>query len=202
MTATTPVVLFDKHQIRQRVVELGAEIGRELAGREICVVGMMKSCLVFMADLIREIPLDLSCHTVRASTRQDGGASRIDIVYSAEVPYQGRHILLVDDVIDTGITLSFLLDHIREHQPKTLKVCALIDKMQERKVDVRPDWVAFPLKEPVAGFIVGYGMDFADRYGGLPYIGTIPRPDPPGEGRMISLSAGASETGASGGLEK
>ena len=196
MTLVKPDVLFDEAQIARRVGELGREIGQSFAGNDLCVVGLMKSCLIFMADLVRKIPLDLTCHFVVASSLREQGAGsvRTAIVYSTEIPYEGRDILLLDDVIDTGITLSFLLDHIRERRPRSLKVCALIDKPGDRKIDVHPDWAAFTLKEPLKDgrFIVGYGLDHAEGYRGLPYLGTIPRPAPPAEGRKISISGGGS----------
>jgi len=196
MTLPRPEVLYDEREIARRVDELGREIARSFAGSELCVVGLMKSCLVFMADLVRKIPLDLTCHFIVASSLRDQGAGsvRTEIVYSTEIPYEGKNILLLDDVIDTGITLSFLLDHIRERRPRTLKVCALIDKPGDRKIDVHPDWAAFTLKEPLKDgrFIVGYGLDHAEGYRGLPYLGTIPRPVPPVEGRKIAISGGGS----------
>ena len=110
-------------------------------------------------------------------------------MYSATIPYEGRDILLLDDIVDTGITLNFLLDHIQEQKPRSLKVCALIDKPGERKIDVHPDWSAFTLeKTPPDRFLVGYGLDYAESYRGLPYIGTIPRPAPSAEGRKITLA--------------
>jgi len=148
----------------------------------------MKSCLVFMADMMRAIPNEMSCHFLRASSLKEGaGSLRTDIVYSTDIPYEGRQILLLDDIIDTGITLSFLLNHIQEQKPRSLKVCALIDKPSERKIDVQPDWAAFTIKEPQPWFIVGYGLDHEERYRGLPYLGTIPLARPVG-GRKITLS--------------
>lgn len=183
-----PEVLFTAEQIQKRIRQVGAEIAKEYAGRELCVVGLMKNCLVFMADLIRAIPIPLTCHMVRSTQGGKGGS---EIVYSAEVPYEGQHILLLDDVLDTGITLSFLVDHIREHHPKSLKVCALIDRMQDRKVDMQPDWVVFSLREPLDRFLVGYGLDYAELYRGLPYIGALPRPAPPTEGGKLDISLGS-----------
>jgi hypoxanthine phosphoribosyltransferase len=186
-----PEALFTEEQIRARVKAIGAEIGAAFEGRELAVIGLMKSCLVFMADIIRAIPNDLTCHLLRVdSVREEGkGTSRTEIVYSATIPYEGRDILLLDDIVDTGITLNFLLDHIKEKKPRSLKVCALIDKPGERKIDVHPDWTAFALdKTPQDRFLVGYGLDHAESYRGLPYIGTIPRPVSPTEGRKISLA--------------
>lgn len=189
-----PEVLYDAEAIARRIAHLGAEIGSAEGGNELCVVGIMKSCLVFMADLIRHLPMPTTCHFLRStSVREEvAGSVRTDIVYSAEIPYEGRHILLLEGVVDTGITLNFLVDHIREREPQSLKVCALVDKPRDRKIDVHPDWAAFSVQDPLPGdgFIVGYGLDWADNYRGLPYLGTIPRPVPPPEGRVISLTQG------------
>ena len=116
-----PEALFTEEQIRARVQAMGAEIGAAFEGRELAVIGLMKSCLVFMADIIRAIPNDLTCHLLRVdSVREEGkGTSRTEIVYSATIPYEGRDILLLDDIVDTGITLNFLLDHIKEKKPRS-----------------------------------------------------------------------------------
>lgn len=190
IAAERPEVLFSEAQVRARIAEIGGEIARQYAGEELCVVGLMKNCLVFMADLIRSIPLPMTVHMVRATQRGQGGT---EIVYSAEVPYEGRHILLLDDIVDTGITLSYLIDHIREHRPRSLKVCALIDKARDRKVDLKPDWVAFSVQEPLDRFIVGYGLDYAERYRELPYIGTLARPAPHPEGGRLNMSLGSEQ---------
>jgi len=183
-----PDVLFSEDQIRRRVAELGAEITKAYSGQPLSVVGMMKSGLVFMADLIRQIPLDLTVHMVRAT---QGGQGGTEITYAAEVLYEGENILLVDDIVDTGVTLSYLLEHIRDHGPRSLRVCALVDKSADRKVDVRPDWAAFALTEPTRGFIVGYGLDYAEHYRGLPYIGTLKKPAPRDAGGSLSLEGEA-----------
>jgi hypoxanthine phosphoribosyltransferase len=172
-------VLFTEEQIARRVAELGEEIGRAFAGREICVLGLMKGSLVFMADLIRKIPLDLTVHLVRVSSQREQAAGRVltEIVYSTAVPLSGRDVLLVDDIVDTGITLSYLMAHIHEHGPASLRVCALVNKPESRKIDVHPDWTAFPVHEPMADrYLVGYGLDWMERFRGLPFLGTIPRP--------------------------
>jgi hypoxanthine phosphoribosyltransferase len=177
--------LFSEDQIRTRVREIGTQATQSFTGKEVCVVGLMKSCLLFMADLVRAVPLDMSCHFLRASSLRDEGHGpvRTDIVYSAEVPYEGRDVLLLADVVDTGITLNFLLDHMREQRPRSLRVAAIIDKPGERKIDVHPDWALFTLDAPLDRFLVGYGLDYREHYRGLPYIGTIPRPTAVPEGR-------------------
>lgn len=190
LVADKPAVLFSAEQIERRVLELGREIAASYAAQEVCVVGVMKNCLVFMADLIRALPLPLTCHMVRAT---QGGRGGNEIVYSAEATYEGEHVLLLDDIVDTGITLSFLIDHIREHRPASLRVCALIDKAAERKVDLRPDWAAFSLREPVERFLVGYGLGYAEHYRELPYIGLLERPAPPPQGGKLNMSLGSEQ---------
>lgn len=176
---TGVAVLYPEDVIARRVAELGEAIGAAAAGEEICVLGLMKGSLVFMADLIRKIPLDLTVHLVRVSSHREVDKGRVltEIVYSTSVPLEGRDVLLVEDIVDTGITLSYLLGHLHEHGARSVRVCALVDKPDARKIDVHPDWSAFTLRSPEAErFLVGYGLDWMERYRGLPYIGTIPRP--------------------------
>lgn len=171
-------VLYTEAEIARRVAELGEEISRAFAGREPCVLGLMKGSLVFMTDLVRRIPLDLTMDLVRVTSQRDPAASRVltEIVYATAVPLEGRDVLLVDDIVDTGITLSYLLGHIHEHSPRSLRVCALVDKPEARKVDVHPDWAAFTIRQAAADrFLVGYGLDWLERFRGLPFLGTIPR---------------------------
>ncbi len=177
-------VLHSETDISRRVGELGAEIGRAFADREICVLGLMKGSVVFMADLIRRLPLDLTMHLVRVSSHHEASATRVmtEIAYSTAVPLKGRHVLVIADIVDTGITLSYLLGHIHELGPQSLRAVALVDKPYARKIDVHPDWAAFTVPEPLSDrFLVGYGLDWMERYRGLPFIGTIVRPEGPTE---------------------
>ncbi len=176
-------VVYPADEIARRVAELGEEITREFAGRELCVLALMKGSLVFLADLVRRIPLDLTMHVVKVSSHHelDGGRVMTEIAYSSTGPLEGRDVLLLKDVVDTGITLSYLLGHIHELCPRSLRVCALVDLPYARKIDLHPDWAAFSIAEPLGDrFLVGYGLDWAEHYRGLPYIGMIHRPGPPG----------------------
>jgi hypoxanthine phosphoribosyltransferase len=198
-----PEVVFGAEQIRRRVEEVGAEIARAYAGREVCVVGLMKSCLVFMADLIRAVPGDLTCHMLRVQTFRDSetGSPRHDIVYYADIPYEGKDVLLLDDILDTGITLDFILEHVRARRPRSLRTCVLVDKPTDRKVGVRPDWALFTLEEPDQRFLVGYGLDWGEHHRGLPYIGAVPRPlDRAGSGAAAPGGPGAGQGAGPGGL--
>jgi hypoxanthine phosphoribosyltransferase len=172
-------VLYAEDVIARRVAELGRDIGAAMDGDEICVLGLMKGSLVFMADLIRRIPLALTMHLVRVSSSRELDKGRVltEIVYATSVPLEGRDVLLVDDIVDTGITLSYLLGHLYEHGARSVRVCTLVDKPDSRRIDVHPDWSAFTLRDADdEGYLVGYGLDWMERYRSLPYIGTIPRP--------------------------
>ena len=194
MTTASPTVLFDAGPDRRRMREIGAEMARDMRRPG----DLRRRPHEELHDLHgrpgagdparHDLPLPAR-HVV---PRRGGGAGADGHrLLRRRSTYEGRHILLLDDIVDTGITLNFLLDHIRERRPRSLKVCALIDKPGDRKIDVQIDWAAFTLREPMADrFLVGYGLDHAERYRGLPYIGTIPRPAPPAEGRTITISPG------------
>jgi hypoxanthine phosphoribosyltransferase len=129
-------LLYSEEQIARRIAELGQEIAATVGDRELCVLGLMKGSLVFMADLIRKLPVDLTVQLVRVTSQRDASRGRVEteIVYSTAVPLEGKDVLLVDDIVDTGITLSYLLAHIHEHGPRSLRVCTLIDKPEARKI--------------------------------------------------------------------
>ena len=174
-------VLYSEEQIAGRVAELGAEITRAFEGRPLCVLGLMSGSVVFMADLVRRISLDLTFHLVRVSVHREreAGIVRTEISYATNFPLEDQDVLLVEDVVDTGITLSYLQGHVHELGAKSLKVCALVDKPGARKIDVNPDWAAFTLSDPPSDrFLVGYGLGWQGRYRALPYVGTIPQPPP------------------------
>ncbi len=170
-----PEVLFGEEQIKARVQTLGAQIGEQFKGEELRVIGLMKNCLVFMADLIRAIPLETTSHLVRCHYEQ-GRIAQTDIVFEADFSFEGQNVLLLEDVIATGVTNNYLLESMRQHRPAQLRVCALIDRKDDRRVEMQPDWTAFELTDAGESFVVGYGLDYAEHYRGLPYLGTIPRP--------------------------
>jgi hypoxanthine phosphoribosyltransferase len=181
-----PSVVFDERQIKARIAELGGEIAAHYAGEQLHVVGLLKNCLVFMADLIRAIPLDTVCQVLRVD-HGPGGPN--ELVYPTRLSWTGHHVLLLDDVVDTGVTLAFLLDHVREQRPRSLRVCALIDRRRDRKVEVGVDWAAFRIDGELDRFLVGYGLDYRERYRGLPYIGSLPRPSGPPPDAQLSLGS-------------
>jgi hypoxanthine phosphoribosyltransferase len=162
-------VVLDRHRIAARVAELGRSISEAYAGKDLLVVGVLKGAFVFLADLVREIDVPLRVDFVKASSYGEGMTSSgsVRLIHELAEDPAGRHVLVVEDIVDTGHTMSFLLEYLRGHGPASLEVCALFDKPSARVVSVDARWVGFPIP---AGFIVGYGMDHAEWYRNLPDI--------------------------------
>jgi hypoxanthine phosphoribosyltransferase len=186
-----PKVVFDEATITERVESLGADISSAYPGGRLGVVSLVSGALVFTADLVRAIDLDVDLHVLRVSSapEQPHGPMRTDIMYAGHIPYEGREILVVCDLISTGVTLTFLVEHIRGRNPRSVRICTLLDRPDERKIDLRPDWAAFSLKEGVHGFMVGYGLGHDGRYCGLRYLAEIPHP-PRATDRQKAVSKG------------
>ena len=179
MSQPPPKVVFDEATIQERVAVLGAEISREYAGEHVLVVGLVTGALVFTADIVRALEVDVDLHVLRVSSglEHEYGTPRTDIVYAGHIPYEDQHVLVVSDVITTGVTLHFLVEHIRGRRPKTLRICTLLDRPEERKIELKPDWAAFELRDTLGrGFMVGYGLGHHGRYCGLRHLAEIPHP--------------------------
>ncbi len=162
-------ILLTKAVIDRRVRELAGEISRDYAGREILIVGVLKGAFIFMADLIRGLSIPCSVDFVRLVSYNDGSVSSGDvrITKDLETPIAGRDVLIVEDIVDTGITLSRLVEVLRERKPASLGVCTLLDKRASRRVPFTADYVGFTIPD---GFVVGYGLDYNEKYRFLPDI--------------------------------
>lgn len=166
-----PTVLFSESAIQERIWEVGGQITNDFDGREIAIVGILKGTVVFMADLIRAIELPLTCDFLKLETTKD---QRIEISFSSETDFRDRDVLLLQDVIDTGVTMNFITGHIQEDwKPRSLRIGALIDREEQRKVDCPVDYACFKVKQD--GFVVGYGLDSEEMYRGVPYLGILDR---------------------------
>lgn len=165
-------VAFSEDEIRERVRGLGAEIARDYTGREPVLVGILKGTFVFMADLVRATPIPLTVDFMAISrygpTAKTKGVVRI--VKDLDVSITGRHVLFVEDVIDTGMTLHYILRTLSARRPSSLKVCTLVDVPRRRLTDLPITYRGFTLE---AGFVVGYGMDYRERYRNLPYLALL-----------------------------
>ncbi len=164
--------LFSAEAIQIRIGELGAEIARDYAGRNPLLIGVLKGASIFISDLIRAIDLRLGIEFMAissygASTRTSG---EVRIVKDLDVPIEGRDILVVEDIVDTGLTLSYLLANLRQRGAASVKLVALLDKYERRQRDVKIDYLGFKIPD---AFVVGYGLDFAERYRNLPYVAIL-----------------------------
>lgn len=164
--------LLGSEEIQNRVRELGQQISKEYAGQEVLVIGILKGAFVFCADLMRHLTvqtrLDFMAVSSYGSSTESSGVIRI--VKDLEASVEGRHVLLVEDIVDSGLTLRYLREYLEHQNPASLKVCVLLDKPQRRKTQVVVDYTGFTIPDE---FIVGYGIDYAEHYRHLPYIGLI-----------------------------
>ncbi len=164
--------LIEEEALRERVAELGAEISADYAGRDLLLVGVLKGAVFFMADLMRAI--DVHCEvdfmaisSYGASTDSSGV---VRILKDLDTAIEGRNVLVVEDIIDSGLTLSYLMRNLRARNPASLEVCALLTKPDRREIDVPVRYIGFEIPNR---FVVGYGLDFAERYRNLRYVGVL-----------------------------
>ena len=166
-------VLFSHEQIMQRVNELGADITRDFAGQSVIFVGILKGASIFLADLSRAVQLDATFDFISCSSYGKGARSigEVKLIKDLDQSVQDKNVILVEDILDTGLTLSYLKKLILAHQPRAMKVAALLDKPSRRIQPVKADYTGFEIPDQ---FVIGYGMDYAERYRNLPYIGILP----------------------------
>lgn len=152
-----------KEAIARRVKELGRQITADYQNRQLLVVGILNGAFIFMADLIREIELPLEIDFVRVASYGSGTASsgKLRFIKDIEIAVAGKDLLLVEDIVDTGLTITGLKEKFAEQKPASIRVCALIDKKERRKIQVDVDYVGFEVQE---GFLVGYGLDYAEKH--------------------------------------
>jgi hypoxanthine phosphoribosyltransferase len=162
-------VLYDSNQIAQTVTRLAGEIDKDYAGKKILLVGVLKGAFVFMADLIRKLDIPTEIEFIGLSSYEYGQQSKgkVKITKALECGVEGRDVLVVEDIIDTGLTTEYLLDELRQMKPKTLKLCCLLDKSIKRQVEIKIDYKGL---EVPGEFIVGYGLDYAEKYRHLPDV--------------------------------
>ncbi len=171
-----PTPLFTAEDIATRITAMGQQIGQRYAGEELVVVCLLKNSLVFMADLMRAIPIPFRSYTLRVVHVSEtlGGPTALQVLYGSAVPVEGQNVIVVDDVVDTGVTLAYVRDHLAARQPKSLSIAVLIDRTAPRKTQLTPEWSAFRIEvDHDDRFLVGYGLDRADYYRGLPYVGVL-----------------------------
>ncbi|HZD31748.1 MAG TPA: hypoxanthine phosphoribosyltransferase [Candidatus Angelobacter sp.] len=163
------ITLFSREQIAKRVAEMGAQITRDFAGESVVLIGVLKGATIFLADLAREINLDATFDFMAVSSygnaREQSG--EVKLLKDVDQPLEDRNIILVEDVLDTGVTLSYLKNLLLARRPKSLKIAALLDKVSRRQQPIHGDYVGFEIPDE---FVVGYGLDFAGRFRNLPEV--------------------------------
>jgi hypoxanthine phosphoribosyltransferase len=162
-------ILYSRELIQKRVQEIAGRLSADYAGRELIVIGILKGAFIFMADLIRAMTIPCKVDFVRVASYGAGqeSAGKVVMTKDIETSIAGRDVLIVEDIIDTGLTLTYLVNWLKERNPNSIKVCVFLDKRKRRKVSFEADYVVFTMDD---GFVVGYGLDFNEQARYLPEV--------------------------------
>lgn len=166
-------VLFSHQQIAARVAELGAQISRDYEGEPVVLLGVLKGAAIFLSDLSRAISLDCTFDFIAVSSYGNGkqNSGEVKLLKDVDQSMEGKNVILVEDILDTGLTLTYLRRVLEAHKPKSLRIAALLDKVARRTQPIQANYVGFEIPDE---FVVGYGMDYAERYRNLPDICVVP----------------------------
>ena len=171
LRADVEEILIDADAIGGRVAELGAQLSADYAGRDPVLVSVLKGSLVFLADLMRAMDLPASIDLMEVSSYAGTETSgSVRILKDLSKPIEGRDVIVVEDIIDTGLTLNYLLRYLAERKPASIKICCLLDKPARRLAEIPIDYRGFTIPDR---FVIGYGLDYEERYRNLPYIGVL-----------------------------
>jgi len=164
--------LVGREELQARVAQLGEEISRDYAGRELILVGVLKGAVLFLADLMRhiDVPCEIDFMAVSSYGSQTDSSGVVRILKDLDAPIAGREVLIVEDIIDSGLTLQYLMRNLRARGPASLEVCALLTKPERLRVDLSPRYVGFEIPNR---FAIGYGLDHAQRYRNLDYVAAL-----------------------------
>jgi len=165
-------VLISADDLQARIRELGREITDDYAGRDLLLVGVLKGAVFFMADLMRhlKVPCEIDFMAISSYGASTDSSGVVRILKDLDINIEGRHVLVVEDIIDSGLTLSYLVRNLESREPASLEVCALLTKTARREIDVEVRYLGFEIPNK---FVIGYGLDFAERYRNLPYVGVL-----------------------------
>src|SRR5262245_15369016 len=166
-------VLISAERIRERVAELARQIKEHYRDQPITIVGVLTGCLMFLADLVRHLDLPVRLALIQASSYRGTQRGELHVQADLVPELRGRHVLLLDDILDTGQTLDHLLRHLRRVEPASLKVEVILRKLWRQEVDLKPDWFGFDIPNV---FVIGYGLDYNDEYRHLPHVAGLAEP--------------------------
>jgi hypoxanthine phosphoribosyltransferase len=170
-------LVLSKDEILQKIKELAQKIDNDFNDEPIVFIGTLKGAFIFLSDLLRYIKnpnVQVDFIRVKSYGMSDTSSESITLTKDLEISVEGKNVILVEDIIDTGLTVKFLYDYLKQFKPKNLKICALIDKKERRKVEIAVDYIGFEIEK---GFLVGYGLDFAEKYRHLPEVYEVIRGD-------------------------
>jgi hypoxanthine phosphoribosyltransferase len=164
--------LVSSEELKRRIAELGDEVSSDYQGRDLFMVGVLKGAVLFLADLMRSltVPCEIDFMAVSSYGSQTDSSGVVRILKDLDAPIEGRHVLLVEDIIDSGLTLHYLMRNLRARNPASLEVCALLTKPERLRVDLSPRYVGFEIPDR---FAIGYGLDHAQRYRNLDYVAAL-----------------------------
>ena len=165
-------VLVPAEDLQRRVVELGEQISAEYEGRDLVMVGVLKGAVIFLADLMRHItvPSEIDFMALSSYGSQTDSSGVVRILKDLDAPIEDRHVLIVEDIIDSGLTLQYLMRNLNARSPASLEVCALLTKPERRKIETDARYIGFEIPDK---FAIGYGLDYAERYRNLPYVAAL-----------------------------
>ncbi len=165
-------VLIDEPTLQTRIAELGREISVDYAGRDLLLLGVLKGAVFFMADLMRHVtvPCEVDFMAISSYGASTDSSGVVRILKDLDINIEGRHVLVVEDIIDSGLTLSYLVRTLEARRPETLEICTLLTKPERREIEVDVRYVGFEIPNR---FVIGYGLDFAERYRNLPFVGVL-----------------------------
>ena len=167
-------VLLSEEQLKEKVKELGEAITKDYEGEELIAVGILRGSVVFLADLIRNINLhtELEFMAVSSYGNSTKTSGAVKINKDLDVDISGKNVIIIEDIIDSGVTLTYLKEMLLKRNPKSLKICTLLHKPDRRKADIVPDYIGFDIPDE---FVIGYGLDYASKYRNMPYVGILKR---------------------------
>ncbi len=164
-------ILLTQEQIQERVKELGAEISRDYEGKEPVIICMLKGAVYFFADLTKHITIPIMIDFARLSSYRNGTTSgKMELIANITAKIEGKDVIIVEDIVDSGKTLAYFISLLKEKNPASIKICSFLDKKERREADINADYIGFDIP---CGFVIGYGLDYAEKYREFPFLAEI-----------------------------